>query len=69
VALDPGVVADRDGEELRPAVGEEIWLPLGSTHRLRCDAGHPTPVRVLEVSLGVFDEADIERLQDDYGRR
>ena len=25
-------------------------------------------VRVLEVSLGTFDEADIERLQDDYGR-
>jgi mannose-1-phosphate guanylyltransferase/mannose-6-phosphate isomerase len=69
VALDPGVVVDRDGEELRPAVGEEIWLPLGSTHRLRCDAETARPVRVLEVSLGVFDEADIERLQDDYGRR
>jgi mannose-1-phosphate guanylyltransferase/mannose-6-phosphate isomerase len=69
VVLDPGVVVDRDGEELRPAVGEEVWLPLGSTHRLRCDAENPTPVRVLEVSLGVFDEADIERLQDDYGRR
>ena len=68
VALDPGVVVDRDGQELRPAVGEEIWLPLGSTHRLRCDAGTPRPVRVLEVSLGTFDETDIERLQDDYGR-
>ena len=69
VALDPGVVVDRDGEELRPAVGQELWLPLGSIHRLRCDAGNPAPVRVLEVSLGLFDEADIERLQDDYGRR
>jgi mannose-6-phosphate isomerase len=69
VVLDPGVVVDRDGVELRPAVGEEIWLPLGSTHRLRCDAGTARPVRVLEVSLGTFDEADIERLQDDYGRR
>lgn len=69
VALDPGVVVDRDGEELHPAVGEEIWLPLGSTHRLRCDAKTARPVRVLEVSLGTFDEADIERLQDDYGRR
>jgi mannose-1-phosphate guanylyltransferase/mannose-6-phosphate isomerase len=68
VVLDAGVVVDRDDEELRPAVGEEVWLPLGSTHRLRCDAGTPRPVRVLEVSLGVFDEADIERLQDDYGR-
>ena len=68
VALDAGVVVDRDGEELRPVVGEEIWLPLGSTHRLRCDATTAQPVRVLEVSLGTFDEADIERLQDDYGR-
>jgi mannose-1-phosphate guanylyltransferase/mannose-6-phosphate isomerase len=50
-------------------VGEQVWLPLGSTHRLRCDADTPRPVRVLEVSLGVFDELDIERLQDDYGRR
>ena len=69
MALDPGVVVDRDGEELHPTVGEEVWLPLGSTHRLRCDAATARPVRVLEVSLGVFDEADIERLQDDYGRR
>ena len=69
VALDPGVVVDREGVELRPAVGEEVWLPLGCTHRLRSDAGAPGPVRVLEVSLGTFDEADIERLQDDYGRR
>ena len=69
VALDQGVIVDLDGKELRPAVGEEIWLPLGSTHRLRCDAGTAHAVRVLEVSLGVFDEADIERLQDDYGRR
>lgn len=68
VALDPGVVVDLDGRDLRPTVGEEVWLPQGSTHRLRCDATTPHPVRVLEVSLGIFDEADIERLQDDYGR-
>ncbi len=68
VALDPGVVVDLDGEELHPSPGEEIWLPQGCTHRLRCDAAAARPVRVLEVSLGVFDEADIERLQDDYGR-
>ena len=68
VALDPGVVVDLNGQELRPAVGDEVWLPLGSTHRMRCDAATPQPVRVLEVSLGTFDEADIERLQDNYGR-
>ena len=68
VALDPGVVIERDGEVLRPAVNEEVWLPLGTSHRLSCDAVTAHPVRVLEVSLGTFDEADIERLQDDYGR-
>ncbi len=68
VALDSGVIVERDGEVIRPAVGEQVWLPTGSTHRLSCDAATPHPVRVLEVSLGTFDEADIERLQDDYGR-
>ena len=69
VALDPGVVVDLDGAVLRPAVGDEVWLPQGSVHRLRCEAGTTHSVRVLEVSLGTFDEADIERLQDDYGRQ
>lgn len=68
VALDPGVVVERDGEVLRPAVGEQVWLPIGASHRLRCEAEASGPVRVLEISMGVFDEADIERLQDDYGR-
>lgn len=68
VALDLGVVVELNGAVLKPAVGDEIWLPLGSSHRLSCEAGTPYPVRVLEVSLGTFDEADIERLQDDYGR-
>ena len=68
VTLDPGVVVELDGETLRPKVGEEIWLPVGSTHRLSCDAETQHSVRVLEISLGTFDESDIERLQDIYGR-
>ena len=68
VALDEGVVVDLDERELRPAVGEELWLPAGSRHRLRCDDNNSHAVRVLEISFGTFDENDIERLQDDYGR-
>ncbi len=68
VALDEGAVVDLDGAELRPAAGQEVWLPKGCTHRLSCDAGTARPVRILEVSLGTFDEGDIERLQDAYGR-
>jgi mannose-1-phosphate guanylyltransferase/mannose-6-phosphate isomerase len=43
------------------------WIPRGSTHRLG-NRG-TTPVRILEIAFGHFDEDDIERLDDDYDRR
>ena len=36
-----------------------------TTHRLSAGGG---PVRILEVSFGEFDENDIVRLDDVYGR-
>ncbi|GAA1158784.1 phosphomannose isomerase type II C-terminal cupin domain [Ornithinicoccus hortensis] len=47
-------------------VGEIVWVSSGTIHRI----GNPgdTPGRVLEIAFGDFDEADIERLQDDYTR-
>jgi mannose-6-phosphate isomerase len=42
------------------------WIPRGSTHRLGNRGA--TPVRVLEIAFGHFDEDDIERLDDDYAR-
>ena len=48
------------------AAGGRAWIPRGSTHRLG-NSG-PTPVRVLEIAFGHFDEEDIERLVDDYNR-
>ena len=68
VALDAGVVVELDGKILTPDKGSQIWLPAGSVHRLSCEASRTSPVRVLEVSLGTFDENDIERLEDVYGR-
>ena len=68
VALDGGAMVELDGETLRPARGQELWLPRGSVHRLLCDGSNPGPVRVLEISYGCFDENDIERLEDVYGR-
>lgn len=68
VALDFGVVVELDGQILTPDKGGQIWLPSGSTHRLSCDASRAHPVRVMEISLGTFDEGDIERLEDVYGR-
>jgi mannose-6-phosphate isomerase len=48
------------------AAGEQFWIPRGITHR----AANCTdrPLRFLEIALGAFDEADIERLADDYAR-
>lgn len=46
--------------------GEQIWIPVGSVHRLG-NAG-TAPARILEVGFGNFDEDDIERLEDDFSR-
>jgi mannose-1-phosphate guanylyltransferase/mannose-6-phosphate isomerase len=68
IALDSGVVVELDGKILTPDKNAQIWLPAGSIHRLSCDPTRTTPVRVMEISLGTFDENDIERLEDVYGR-
>jgi mannose-6-phosphate isomerase len=45
--------------------GEEVFIPRGTVHRV----GAPTTAgRIVEVAFGRFDEADIERLEDAYGR-
>lgn len=62
-----GPVTAQVGAESREAVlGERIWIPRGTMHRL----GNPgtEPAQILEVAFGEFDEADIERLEDDYAR-
>lgn len=46
--------------------GETFWVPQGSVHRLGNSGSEPA--RILEVAFGHFDEADIERLDDDYTR-
>ncbi len=54
------------GEEERPiTVGDTIEIPVGTLHRL---AGGDDGLVVLEVSFGNFDENDIVRTEDDFGR-
>ncbi|MEK7602392.1 MAG: phosphomannose isomerase type II C-terminal cupin domain [Patescibacteria group bacterium] len=56
----------RLGENERSvAIGDEVEIPQGMLHRL---TGGDKGIRVLEISTGEFDENDIERLEDDYGR-
>ncbi|WP_308250179.1 phosphomannose isomerase type II C-terminal cupin domain [Sphaerisporangium fuscum] len=65
VALDPGAVFEIDGERIEPAVGDRVLIRAGQTHRLS-SSGPAT--RILEIAFGHFDEDDIERLDDAYGR-
>lgn len=57
------VLGDR---EFTAAPGETVWVNHGQIHRMGNSGTEPG--RVLEVGFGFFDEADIERLQDDYWR-
>ena len=66
VILDKGARVDLGEEVLEPEPGEKIFIPRETVHRLS-SAGE-LEVRILEISFGVFDEEDIVRLEDVYGR-
>ncbi|GAA2008820.1 mannose-6-phosphate isomerase-like protein (cupin superfamily) [Nakamurella flavida] len=61
----PLLVQVGENERLMQA-GELVEIAVGVPHRV----GNPGPGlgRFLEVCFGRFDELDIERLEDDYGR-
>lgn len=64
--LDVPIDITVDGRRWLAKRGETVWVPPGSTHRM----GNPgaEPGRLLEIAFGPFDEADIDRLEDDYAR-
>ena len=66
VALDPGARVELGEQTLSPAPGEKLYIPRETVHRLSCEGDQP--VRILEISFGEFDEDDIVRLEDIYGR-
>jgi mannose-6-phosphate isomerase len=54
------------GEKVVEArVGDEIDVPQGAKHRIK---SQDTEVQIMEISFGEFDEQDIVRLEDKYGR-
>ena len=44
---------------------DEIFIPKKTLHRAE---GLSKTVHILEISFGKFDEKDIVRIEDDYGR-
>ncbi len=65
VPLDEGACVEIDGQIIRPKPMEPVFIPLGAKHRL---IGEDKTYRVLEISFGHFDEDDIIRFEDKYGR-
>jgi mannose-6-phosphate isomerase len=65
VVLDDGLEVQIGDEVTRAAAGDEFFIPRGTLHRVGAGA---TRGRFVEVCFGVFDEADIERVEDSYGR-
>jgi mannose-1-phosphate guanylyltransferase/mannose-6-phosphate isomerase len=65
--LDNGFVI-RDGDEsYTPKSGDTFFFKRGTVHRAEF-LGWAKYGRYLEVSFGDYDEKDIERLEDKYGR-
>ena len=58
-------IATIGGEQKQAAAGAEFFVPRETNHRL---AGGSLPLMILEISFGEFDEGDIIRLEDRYGR-
>ena len=45
--------------------GDEITVNKKTLHRVEA---YSKPVRILEISFGKFNEKDVKRLKDDFGR-
>lgn len=54
-----------DQEQKQAREGESFFSPRGSKHRVE---GGASGLRILEIAFGDFDEKDITRLEDKYGR-
>ena len=65
VVLDDGLLIEVNDTTTEASAGDEFFVPRGAVHRV---SGGSTGGRFLEVAFGRFDEQDIERLEDRYGR-
>jgi len=64
VALEPGLTAVVGKRKVKLKKGETIAIPKGAKHRITASK----EARFLEISYGNFDENDIIRYEDIYGR-
>jgi mannose-6-phosphate isomerase len=65
IVLDDTIWVELDGEQVPTRAGDEHFIPRGTLHRVGAEDGVG---RFVEIAFGAFDEDDIERLDDAYGR-
>lgn len=68
IVLDDGAVVQVGDRVTTHRAGDEIWIPANEKHRLSGPPTGATPVRVLEVAFGNWQQADIVRFEDDFHR-
>ncbi|MEM4326975.1 MAG: phosphomannose isomerase type II C-terminal cupin domain [Candidatus Diapherotrites archaeon] len=64
VALDEGLIAEINGKKKKLKTGQMVIVPKKAKHRISATK----TARFLEISFGHFDENDIKRYEDIYGR-
>ncbi len=65
-ALNPGLQAQIGDQIIDLEELKRVKVEQGQQHRLINPTDHP--IQVIELMYGVYDENDIFRLDDDYGR-
>ena len=63
--LDNPAIITIGKKNFRAKKGDEFKIPRKTNHRIQA---LNNDVHVLEISFGKFDEKDITRIEDDYGR-
>ncbi len=66
VTLDKGLIGDIADNKIGLTCYQQIFISKRTKHRLINNSDHDA--RVLEISFGHFDESDIIRYEDKYGR-
>ena len=66
IPLDSGLEAQIDDNLVELVAYNTYEVPVGQKHRLINNSDHE--VQVVELITGAYDELDITRLEDDYGR-
>jgi mannose-1-phosphate guanylyltransferase/mannose-1-phosphate guanylyltransferase/mannose-6-phosphate isomerase len=59
-------IASVDGVDQELSTGVDVYIPLGAKHRVQATT---ETLLFMEIAFGEFDENDIVRLEDKYGRK